>query len=403
MIPKLRGARHWIHGTVGKQFLRLPLGTSNKDAANVTVDHIERALSEGQTSLRWPELKNILPPKTFGALATVGSYREPELKSEAPKPKTWDDLERAFLAKLELRIQTKDMAESTRERYKQTLRAFSEYLKEKGVYDLPAMDTPFIENFKLWRLAEIQKKKFSRGGRGLAVDTAILHRAFAIALKSKLVTKNPVLFDGRPGDPAEHGAHPFRGDQLTKLRQAAGEDLLAYLLLRWRGFRGSDAVRVTWDEVDWNKKELNHLTQKRKKRVVIPILPELLFALEAEYQRRNPQPDERILLHPGTGQPMTRPRLYDRMLALGKRAGVPNAHPHRFRDTFVVDGLARGMSVYDLAKWIADTVAAVERHYAEWITEARDRARRIMENGEGLEKTDCTISTLQPSKPGRVQ
>lgn len=271
MIPKLRGARHWIHGTVGKQFLRLPLGTSNKDAANVTVDHIERALSEGQTSLRWPELKNILPPKTFGALAKVGSYREPELKSEAPKPKTWDDLERAFLAKLELRIQTKDMAESTRERYKQTLRAFSEYLKEKGVYDLPAMDTPFIENFKLWRLAEIQKKKFSRGGRGLAVDTAILHRAFAIALKSKLVTKNPVLFDGRPGDPAEHGAHPFRGDQLTKLRQAAGEDLLAYLLLRWRGFRGSDAVRVAWDEVDWNKKELNHLTQKRKKRVVIPI------------------------------------------------------------------------------------------------------------------------------------
>lgn len=129
---------------MGKQFLRLPLGTSNKDAANVTVDHIERALSEGQTSLRWPELKNILPPKTFDALATVGSYREPELKSEAPKPKTWDDLERAFLAKLELRIQTKDMAESTRERYKQTLRAFSEYLKEKSVYDLPAMDTPLL-------------------------------------------------------------------------------------------------------------------------------------------------------------------------------------------------------------------------------------------------------------------
>lgn len=68
----------------------------------------------------------------------------------------------------------------------------------------------------------------------------------------------------------------------------------------------------------------------------------------------------------------------------------------------MVDGLARGMSVYDLAKWIADTVAAVERQDAEWITEARDRARRIMENGEGLEKTGCTISTPQPSTPGRV-
>lgn len=271
------------------------------------------------------------------------------------------------------------------------------------VSDLPSIDTLFIEKFKLWRLAKIQEKKFSRGGRGLAVDIAILHRAFAIALKSKLVTENPVVFDGRPGDPAEHGAHPFRGDQLTKLRQAAGEDLLAYLLLRWTGFRGSDAVRVTWDEVNWNKRELNRLTQKRKKLVVIPILPELFFALEAEYQRRTPQPDERILLHPATGQPMSRPRLYERMLALGKRAGVPDAHPHRFRDTFVVDALARGMSVYDVAKWIGDTVATVERHYAEWVTELRDRARRLMENGEGLEKTDCTIIAQSPSKPGRVQ
>jgi hypothetical protein len=31
-------------------------------------------------------------------------------------------------------------------------------------------------------------------------------------------------------------------------------------------------------------------------------------------------------------------------------------------------------------------VATVERHYAEWITELRDRSRRIIENGEGLEK-----------------
>lgn len=179
--------------------------------------------------------------------------------------------------------------------------------------------------------------------------------------------------------------------------------MLAHLLLRWTGFRGSDAVRVTWDEVDWNKKELNRLTQKRKKRVVIPILPELFFALEAEYQHRNPKPDERILLNPATGEPMTRPRLYVRMLALGKRAGVPDAHPHRYRDSFVVDALARGMSVYSVAKWIGDTVATVEKYYAEWITELRDRSRQIMENGEGIEKTDCTIITRSTAKPGVVQ
>ena len=87
---------------------------------------------------------------------------------------------------------------------------------------------------------------------------------------------------------------------------------------------------------------------------------------------------------------MTRPRLYQRMLALGKRAGVPDAHPHRHRDTFAVDMLARGASPYDVAKLVGDTVATVEKHYAPLVKELRDRARRIMENGEGLEKPYCT-------------
>jgi hypothetical protein len=35
-------------------------------------------------------------------------------------------------------------------------------------------------------------------------------------------------------------------------------------------------------------------------------------------------------------------------------------------------------------------VATIEQHYAPFVKELRDRARRIMENGEGLEKTHCT-------------
>jgi hypothetical protein len=99
------------------------------------------------------------------------------------------------------------------------------------------MNRPFIEKFKIWRLAKIQEKKFSRGGRGLALDVAILHRAFSVAIEADLISRNPVAFEGRPGDAAEHGAQPFTGEHLTRLRQAAGQDLLAYLLLRWTGMR----------------------------------------------------------------------------------------------------------------------------------------------------------------------
>jgi integrase len=141
--------------------------------------------------------------------------------------------------------------------------------------------------------------------------------------------------------------------------------------------------------MDWDAREINRLTIKRKTRIILPIPQELLFALETERDRRLPQLGERLLVNPATSTSMTRPRLYQRMLSLGKRAGVSDAHPHRYRDTFAVDMLARGGSPYDVAKLLGDTVATVEKHYAPFVRELRDRARRIMENGEGLEKTDC--------------
>src|SRR5437879_12934708 len=91
-----------------------------------------------------------------------------------------------------------------------------------------------------------------------------------------------------------------------------------------------------------DSREINRLTLKRRKRVIVPIHQELLFALEVEHERRKPQPEDRILLNPQTGTPLTRPRLYERMLALGRRAGVLGPNPHRFRDTYAVDLLARG-------------------------------------------------------------
>jgi integrase len=48
---------------------------------------------------------------------------------------------------------------------------------------------------------------------------------------------------------------------------------------------------------------------------------------------------------------MTRPRLYQRCKAIGRRAGIEDVHPHRFRDTFAVDMLARGATPYDVANF----------------------------------------------------
>jgi integrase len=251
---------------------------------------------------------------------------------------------------------------------------------------LSKVNRSLVEDFKAWRLEESKKVKQSRGGAGVVLDAAILHRVFAYGIECEMLVRNPVRLEGRPGDNPEGGAEPYTAEELGRLREQAGPDMLAFLLLRHTGLRGSDAVGLTWAEVDWQAREINRLTQKRRKRVVVPIHTELLFALEAERDRRSPGPEDRVLLMDAeAGKPLTRPKLYNRILALGKRAGVPHAHPHRFRDTFAVDMLAKGASPYDVAKLLGDTVETVENHCAPFVRELRERARRIMET-EGLEK-----------------
>jgi hypothetical protein len=77
---------------------------------------------------------------------------------------------------------------------------------------------------------------------------------------------------------------------------------------------------------------------------------------------------------------------------------MPDAHPHRFRDTLAVDMLMRGASPYDVAKVLGDTIETVEKHYTPFVKELRERVRSILENGAGLESS----VTLVSQTPGQI-
>jgi integrase len=314
----------------------------------------------------------------------------------------WGDLQEAFRVHMEQRIKIGKLQTSTRDRYQVTIQEFCRYLTERRITEPKDITKPVVEAFKSWRIDRINSQKNSRGATGLILDVAILHRVFAFALETEMVEKNPVRIEGKPGENPEHGAEPFTAQDLSRLREHSGDDLLTFLLLRWTGLRGSDTVSLTWGEVHFDRKEIKRITQKRKKRVILPIHTELLFGLEAEWESRKPNPSDRVLLNPLTGKPLTRPRLYHRMLALGKRASVPDAHPHRFRDTLAVDMLTRGASPYDVAKMLGDTIETVEKHYTPFVRELRERVRTILETGTGLEslsKTHGSDSQSAAKKP----
>ena len=315
---------------------------------------------------------------------------------------TWKELGELFTTHQVQKIKIGKLRQTTADRYSVTIREFESYLTKQNISLMRDINKPVIESFKVWRLDRMKRMKQSRGGSGLVLDIAILHRVFAFAVESEMVVKNPVRMEGRPGENPQGGAQPFSGSELSKLREHAGEDLLALLLLRWTGLRGSDAVNLTWDDVHFHRKEIERVTQKRGKRVILPIHSELLFLLEAEHERRKPCPSDRVLMNPNTGRTLTRPRLYQRMVSLGRRTGVPNAHPHRFRDTLAVDMLVRGASPYDVAKMLGDTIETIERHYTPFVRELRERVRLILETGVGIENpSQIATQTAQnePKKP----
>jgi site-specific recombinase XerD len=387
-----RNSVYWLEGRLDGARVQISLGTRNGDNAVMYSRLVERALVGGSSSEEWSRLRNLLPESAFRKLSALVDYqaqprvREPE----------WEDLRAAFAAESERRIALGKMRESTWVRYEHTLSEFAEFLAQAQVARLSAITRPLIEQFKTWRVDRIRARKFSRGARGLALDVAILHRVFSYAIELEMLQRNPVRLEGRPGDEPECGAQPFKADELARLREEAGSDLLAFLVLRWTGLRGSDVVRLRWAEVDFQSGEIARLTLKRKKRVLVPMHAELRFALEAEFQRRAPKAEDVVLLNPANGKPLTRPRLYERIRALGKRANVADAHPHRFRDTFCVDMLARGVNPYTVARLVGITVEMLERHYAPFIPELRDRVRVALESGQGLESVHSKTENSTP-------
>jgi integrase len=388
----------WFHieGRFGGVRIRLALDTKNREMGHLTVMDIEAALRDGGDSDRWPRLRQVLPEKTFARLADIAGYVE---KPVPPSLPTWSELKQLFEADAKRRIALGRFAASTLQRYQGEIREFEVFLSENGICVLAEINRPLVERYKVWRMARIRSRSNLGAAKSLPLCAAILHRVFSFAVENDLLLKNPVRLEGKPGEHPERGAQPIKPSEMLKLREHAGPDLLAFQLLRWSALRGSDAVGLTWGEVDWDAREIVRVTQKRGKRVVIPIHTELFFALEVERDRRKPEPWERVLLNPATGKPLTRPRLYERMLALGRRAGVVNPHPHRFRDSLAIYMLCNGATPYDVAKILGDTIDTVEKHYAPFVPELRDRVRRIIESGSSVEKEGTIWAQSNPKLP----
>jgi integrase len=221
-----------------------------------------------------------------------------------------------------------------------------------------------------------------------------LHYVFEFARQRKLVDTNPVRC--LPNRSDFHISTPFSADEVAQWEETAlgavrdqcleYDEWLAFWLLRWTGLRPSDVIDLRWREVLFDAKIVDRKCQKNKKRVRIPLLEEerLIVALDLERKRRNPKPDDRVLIHQNGNVLTTSNHLWKIMAKLAKMAKVANANPYRFRGTFAVEMLLRTNNPYYVANLLGDTMTIVERHYMPYVRELREHNRLILEAGIGL-------------------
>jgi integrase len=118
-------------------------------------------------------------------------------------------------------------------------------------------------------------------------------------------------------------------------------------------------------------------TRKRNKAVRLRIHESLHSALQAHSRAQNPwQRKSLLLFSTETGRPMV--GLDKTLRRLWTRAGIKGGHAHRFRDTFAVGLLAQGASLFDVAKLLGNTAAVVEKYYAPYVLELRERGARLV-------------------------
>jgi integrase len=160
---------------------------------------------------------------------------------------------------------------------------------------------------------------------------------------------------------------PFTEEEIQRLLDALpkfrgdGERLRAMIgLLQFAGLRIGDAVSLKRDRVKRGKLFL--YTAKTGTPVWCPLPPDVVTALEE-------LPGDKYFFWSGNGKLKSALEDWRRsLLALAVHAKVDNPHIHRFRDSFAVALLEKGVSLETVSVLLGhSSLKITERHYKPWV------------------------------------
>jgi integrase/recombinase XerD len=167
---------------------------------------------------------------------------------------------------------------------------------------------------------------------------------------------------------------PFTQEEVKAMLQAtrSPRDHTLLLVLLDTGIRASELCALKVADVDLKTGEMNVQGKGKKERCCYlgDVARRSLWKYLDDREPREP------LFITQQGRALNIQRLWQVVVKIGKRAGIANAHPHRFRHTFAVQFLRNGGDIFTLQMLLGHSSLAMVRHYAALAAIDAEQAHR---------------------------
>jgi integrase/recombinase XerD len=296
-----------------------------------------------------------------------------EKNGKAPRPATarttiaqWKD---AYLTLAE----SNNLSTETVRKYRHLFRQLENFAADKGIRFVDEFDLQMTTEFRLsWNngaLTTSKKLAYLRSFMKFAVERDWLTKNPALSLKVPKVKANPTL--------------PFSQDEMAKILRAAKPNQRVYtfiLVMRSSGLRISDVAKLAVESLKGNRLSLHQA--KTGQHVSILLDQSVADALRAvQPLNRNPK----YFFWTGESKLQSVVSNWRKWIAeVFIAAGIVNGHTHRFRDTFAVALLERGVAIETVSRLLGhSSIKITEKHYNPWARSRQDAMDTALEDANG--------------------
>lgn len=253
---------------------------------------------------------------------------------------------------------TKGNKESTLVYQRKLVTDLVEFCEEKDLAKLKDLDAAEVGRFR---------DSWTQGSAMRAKKQKVLKLLFKWTVKRKLITDDPT--EGlEPIKVKRRKTEPFTEDQMRSILRAVtnypGDQealRVAVLTMRYTGFRGEDVACLRTDALDGDHIKVETGKTDEVVWILAPVAAAALRSIKPKTAGH--------FFWTGVGAKATaRSVLYKKLKKLFKLAGIENAHPHRFRDTFACELLQQGVPIKDVSMMLGhQSVVVTEKYYSKWV------------------------------------